>query len=76
MKNLIFAVLLSVVCAPAFAGDCCVGSRVASATRTVVSETVDLGRRVLSVPVRTVRVVKENSANRRSVRRAARSCGC
>jgi hypothetical protein len=76
MKNIFLAIVLTFFCAPAFAGDCCVGSRVASATRTVVSGTVDLGRRVLSVPVRTVRVVRENSANRRSVRRAARSCGC
>jgi hypothetical protein len=82
MRNLIFAALLSVVCVPTFAGNCTYGScgsRVATATRTVVTGTVGVCRRVVSAPVNAVRRVRSHAAVRRTARRSrlvARSCGC
>lgn len=82
MRNFIFAALLSVVCVPALAGECTsgsCGSRVATATRTVVAGTVEVCRRVVSNPVNTVRRVRCRAAARRTARRSrsvARSCGC
>jgi len=82
MRNLIFAVLLSAVCVPAFAGDCSsgsCGSRVATATRTVVAGTVGVCRKVVTTPVNVARRVRSRAATRRATRRsrlAARNCGC